>query len=183
MSSAAVWFTGLPCAGKSTIAALVADAAARRGRAVRVLDGDVLRRSSSADLAFSAEDRCEQARRAAHEARRCVDGGELAVVALISPLRRARAEAREILGPAFVEVHVDAPLEVCAARDVKGLYRRAREGQLPDFTGVSSPYETPESPALRLDTALETPALSAQRVLSLLEARGAVPPDATAVTG
>jgi adenylylsulfate kinase len=171
MRAFALWLTGLPCSGKSTIAELVAAEVATRGHAVRVLDGDVLRRSTSADLGFRAADRREQARRAAYAALQAVEAGELAIVATISPLRRGRAEARAILGAAYLEIHVDAPLPVCAARDVKGLYARARRGLLADFTGISSPYERPVAPALRLETAREDPEASAGRVLALLAAR------------
>ena len=116
----AVWLTGLPCAGKSTIARLVAEDLRARGRSVRVLDGDELRRTSSADLGFSFDDRLEQARRAARAAAAAVAVGEVAIVALVSPSRAARAQARALLTHAFLEVHVDAPLDVCEARDLRG---------------------------------------------------------------
>lgn len=169
---AAVWLTGLPCSGKSTIASLVAGSLQARGRAVTVLDGDELRRTVSADLGFSAEDRCEQARRAAVAAARSVDAGAVAIVAVVSPLRSARAAARAILGKAFHEVYVDAPVSVCEARDTKGMYARARQGALSDFTGVSSPYEPPAAPHLRLDTVTESPRQSADRVIAMLAACG-----------
>lgn len=165
---AALWLTGLPCSGKSTIAGLVAEALRAEGSDVRVLDGDELRRTTSADLGYSLEDRAEQARRAAREASRIVESGAIAIVALVSPLRSSRAEAAALLGAAFVEVHVDASLPVCEQRDVKGLYERARSGSLPDFTGISSPYEPPDDPALRLDTAAESPDESARRVVALV---------------
>ena len=167
---AAVWLTGLPSSGKSTIASLVARSLLARGRAAEVLDGDELRRTVSADLGFSAEDRCEQARRAAVAASRCLAAGGFAIVAVISPLRRARAAARAILGTAFREVYVDAPVGVCEARDTKGMYARARRGALSDFTGVSSPYEPPTAPDLHLDTVVESPTESADRVIAMLVA-------------
>lgn len=171
----AVWLTGLPCSGKTTIAGLVAAAVRARGRRARVLDGDVLRRSLSADLGFSPEDRCEQARRVAVMAAVAIaEEGAIAVVALVSPLERARAAAREVLGAAYVEVHVDAPLTVCEARDVKGMFRLARAGRIAQFTGVSAPFEAPAHPALRLHTAVEDPQTSARRVIDLLVARGAL---------
>src|SRR4051812_44696099 len=169
-----LWITGLPCSGKSTVAALVADALTERGLTVRLLDGDALRRTLSADLGFSPEARVEQARRAAHLAREALEAGELPVVAIISPSVEAREAARAVVGDAMAEVWTDAPLEVCEARDVKGMYARARRGDLADFTGVSAPYEPPAHPALHLDTANEEPAESARRVVALAETRGAL---------
>jgi adenylyl-sulfate kinase len=175
MTPLVLWITGLPCSGKSTVAALVAEALTERGLDVRLLDGDALRRTLSADLGFSPEARVEQARRAAHLAQEALDAGELPVVAVISPSAKARDAARAVLGDAMAEVWTDAPVEVCEARDVKGMYARARRGDLQDFTGVSAPYEPPARPALHLDTAHEAPAESARRVLELAEARGALP--------
>ena len=169
-----VWLTGRPCAGKSTVALLVADSVRAHGRSARILDGDELRRTVSAGLGFSAEDRCEHARRAASEAARVLDAGALPIVALISPLRKARAEARGILAGALLEVYVAAPVSVCAARDLKGMYARARQGALREFTGVSSPYEPPDAPDLHLDTVVEEPTESAHRVMTMLKARGAL---------
>jgi adenylyl-sulfate kinase len=165
--SLVLWLTGLPCSGKSTVASLTADALTERGVAVRVLDGDALRRTLSADLGFSPEARIEQARRTAHLAEEALAAGELPIVAIISPSVASRAAAREVLGAAMAEIHIDAPLEVCEARDVKGMYARARRGEIQDFTGVSQPYEPPEHPALRLDTAHEAPEESARRVVEL----------------
>ena len=164
----ALWLTGLPCAGKSTIAGLAADRLRARGRSVTVLDGDELRRTTSSDLGFSADDRCEQARRAATQAAEVLARGDIAIVALVSPLRRARDAARAVLGDAFLEIYVDAPLTVCESRDVKGLYEKARQGLVGEFTGVSAPFEAPEAPALRLDTAVEGPEESALRVVDML---------------
>jgi adenylyl-sulfate kinase len=175
MTPLVLWITGLPCSGKSTVAALVTEALTERGLDVRLLDGDALRRTLSADLGFSPEARVEQARRAAHLAREALDAGELPVVAVISPSAKARDAARAVLGDAMAEVWTDAPVDVCAARDVKGMYARARRGELQDFTGVSAPYEPPADPALHLETAHEAPAESARRVLELAEARGALP--------
>jgi adenylyl-sulfate kinase len=173
-SSPVVWLTGLPCAGKSTIAALVAAELRAAGRRVRVLDGDELRHAISADLGFSAADRREQARRAALLAAESLRRGEIPIVALVSPQRAARAEARAILGDAFIEIHVDAPAAVCETRDVKGMYARARRGEIDWFTGVSAPYERPEAPALRLCTAEQSAAASARGVIALLARHGAV---------
>jgi adenylyl-sulfate kinase len=164
------WLVGLPCSGKSTIAGLVAEELRALGSDVKVLDGDELRRGPSADLGFSPADRLEQARRAAELARDLLGSGVVPVVALVTPYRAAREAARGVLGAAFVEIHVDAPLEVCEERDVKGMYARARSGAMTDFTGVSAPFEAPEAPALRLDTASESAGVSARRVVALLAA-------------
>lgn len=170
-----VWLTGLPCSGKSTLARLTADAVRLRGGTPEVLDGDELRRQLSADLGFSPSDRCEQARRAACRAQELLRDGALPIVALVSPSAASRKIAGDILGPALVEIHVDAPVSVCEERDVKGMYRDARRNALPEFTGVSAPYEPPVAPALRLATADETAQRSCERIIALLEQRGAVP--------
>ncbi len=175
-AGAVVWLTGLPCAGKSTIASLTEIEIRRRGRDVVVLDGDELRRTVSADLSFSTTDRYDHARRVAELAATALAAGALPIVALVSPYRRARSVAREILGDAFLEVFVDAPASVCEDRDLKGMYARARRGVLAGFTGVSAPYEPPESPELRLRTSEERPSQSVARVIALLESRGALSP-------
>jgi adenylyl-sulfate kinase len=173
--SLVLWLTGLPCSGKSTVAALTAEALTARGVTVRVLDGDALRRTLSADLGFSREARIEQARRTAHLAEEALAARELPIVAIISPSVAARAAARAVLGDAMAEIHIDAPLEVCEARDLKGMYARARRGEIQDFTGVSQPYEPPAEPALRLDTEHDAPEESARRVLQLVDERIALP--------
>jgi adenylylsulfate kinase-like enzyme len=154
----------------------------QHGRTARVLDGDVLRRGHSADLGFSAAARVEQARRAAALAAEALAAGDVPIVAIISPSAEARAAAREVLGDAMLEIHLDAPIEVCEARDVKGMYARARRGELQDFTGVSAPYEPPAEPALRLHTGHEEPAESARRVTDLLVDRGTLPDAAPAAS-
>lgn len=156
-----VWFTGLSGAGKSTIARGAAAALAARGRRAWVLDGDDLRAGLNADLGFSPEDRAENVRRVGEVAAVFADAGVLALAALISPYRadraRARRAAERVLGAGgFLEVYVRADLATCEARDPKGLYRRARAGEIPDFTGVAAPYEEPERPDLALDTAART---------------------------
>ena len=168
-----IWLTGIPAAGKTTIARGIATTLGRRGRAVQILDGDELRRAGSADLGFSRADRAENVRRAAERARAVVDEGDIAVVALVSPYEDARQQARELVLPAlFLEVHVDCPVDVAAARDPKGLYRRALGGQLADFTGVSAPYEAPTAPDLLLQTARVPVARCLEQLLALLEGRG-----------
>jgi bifunctional enzyme CysN/CysC len=150
-----VWLTGLPASGKSTIAAALERRLVESGRAAYLLDGDNVRHGLSDDLGFAPGDRAEHIRRVGHVARLMADAGVVAVVSLVSPLRRDREIARllhEAAGLPFVEVHVDTPLEECERRDPKGLYARARAGDLPGFTGVDAPYEPPEDPELRLST-------------------------------
>jgi bifunctional enzyme CysN/CysC len=170
-----VWFTGLSGAGKSTIANLVEAWLCGREQHAYLLDGDDLRRGLNRDLGFTDEDRVENVRRVAEVARLMADAGLIVLVSLISPFRAERERAREIASPVdFVEVHVDTPLQVCEARDPKGLYRRARSGQLPNFTGLDSPYELPDAPELTLPTAEASPDELASRVTRLLRARGIV---------
>jgi len=167
-----VWLTGLPGAGKSTVASLVAERLRAEGRPVEVLDGDAVRQHFSRDLGFSREDRLENIRRVAYVAHLLVRHGVYVIVALVSPYREGRAAARALIGDEnFLEVYVRCPLEVLVRRDPKGLYARALRGEIPAFTGVSDPYEPPESPDLVLDTDREPPEASARRVLDLLARR------------
>lgn len=168
---AVVWCTGLSGAGKTTLCRAVEQALLARGRLVQVLDGDLLRQGLCRDLGFTAQDRSENIRRAAEVAALSAAAGLVVLVALISPFRRDRQLARQRIGSGFVEVFLDVPLPLCEARDAKGLYRRARAGQLPEFTGIGSPYEPPEAPELRLDPGL-SPAQAAAAVLDCLTARG-----------
>lgn len=168
-----VYLTGLPAAGKSTLAETLAHGL--RERAVRccVLDGDTLRAGLNRDLGFSARDRIENMRRVTEVARLMADAGLLVVTALIAPFRAERDAARERIGPhRFIEVFIDAPLQVCEARDPKGLYRRARRGELPGLTGIDAPYEAPLHADLRVDTTLLTPAQAAARVLDRIAQAG-----------
>lgn len=151
---AIVWLTGLSGSGKTTLALALAARLRAAGRTVCVLDGDLLRQGLNRDLGFSPEDRHENIRRTAEVARLVAAAGAVAVVALISPYAADRAAARRIAAPLpFLEVHVHADLAVCEARDPKGLYRRARAGLLPGFTGIDAPYEAPEAPEVRVETA------------------------------
>lgn len=147
-----LWLTGLPGSGKSTIARALHDHLRGHGFDAVVLDGDALRAGLNADLGFSAADRTENLRRMAHVAALFQQQGFIAIVAAISPLRAHRDSARRIVGASFVEIFVDAPLEICEARDPKGLYRRARLGDIPGFTGIDAPYEAPENPDIPLRT-------------------------------
>lgn len=150
---AVVWFTGLSGAGKSTLANALESALVERGIHTYLLDGDNVRHGLNRDLGFSDGDRVENIRRVAEVARLMVDAGLVVVAAFISPFRADRAMARELFAPGeFVEVYVDTPIETCEQRDPKGLYRKARSGEIARFTGIDSPYEVPEAPELRVDT-------------------------------
>jgi adenylyl-sulfate kinase len=150
---ATLWLTGLPASGKSTLACQLEGNLTGLGHACYVLDGDILRRGLSRDLGYSARDRRENIRRAAEVAALMNDAGLVVIGAFISPFRDDRAMARSIVGPErFVEVFVDASLETCERRDPKGLYRRARLGEIASFTGVGSPYERPEAADLLIPT-------------------------------
>ena len=143
-----LWFTGLSGSGKSTLATASASFFSAHGHACKVVDGDVLRAGLCADLGFSREDRRENIRRAASLCREINERGIMAIAALISPYREDRDLAREIIGEGFCEIWVATPLAVCEQRDPKGLYRKARTGDLPSFTGISAPYERPVRPDL-----------------------------------
>jgi len=170
---AALWFTGLSGSGKSTIAALVDARLVQRGRHSYILDGDNLRFGLCNDLGFSPEDRAENARRLAEVAALFVDAGLIVLVAAICPYRRDRDQARARL-PAgrFLEVFVDTDLAECERRDPKGLYRRARAGEITGFSGIDAPYERPEAPELHLTTGVAPPEVLADEVLAQLAARG-----------
>lgn len=163
---AVVFMTGLSGAGKSTIAGLADQQLQSMGLACFTLDGDQLRTGLGADLGFSQADRAENVRRTGEVAKLMADAGLLVICALIAPFRKHRAAVRERFASGrFMEVFVDAPLSVCEARDPKGLYRRARRGEIADFTGLDSPYEAPESADLRIDTSRFTPQESAQMLI------------------
>ena len=172
-----VWFTGLSGAGKSTISRLVADELERRGLTVELLDGDAVRRHLSTELGFTKADRDTNVERIGWVASRIVRAGGTVVVAAISPYREARRVARELVEEhgTFVEVHVATSLEDCMERDTKGLYARALAGEVPNFTGVSDPYEEPEAPELRLETAGVEPEAAAATVVGRLETLGLLP--------
>jgi sulfate adenylyltransferase len=167
-----VWLTGLSGSGKSTTAAVLVGRLEGMGRTVTVLDGDVVRTHLSQGLSFSREDRDTNIRRIAFVAHEIVRHGGVAVVAAISPYRATRAEARDLVGAeAFVEVFVDAPLEVCEQRDAKGLYARARAGEIVGFTGIDDPYEPPGAAALHIDAVACTPAQNVERIVDELRSR------------
>ncbi len=164
-----LWLTGLSGAGKSTLAMAVEQTLFARGAQVYVLDGDNVRSGLSADLGFSPEDRAENIRRVAETAALFADAGMIVIVAMISPYRSDRDRIRTKLGRLFHEIYVRASLETCEKRDPKGLYRRARAGELPQFTGVSAPYEPPESPDLIVDTTNQDAEACIRQLVSYIE--------------
>jgi adenylylsulfate kinase len=172
---ATVWFTGLSGSGKSTIAHAVERELHVLGCRSYVLDGDNVRHGLCGDLGFSVTDRHENIRRVGEIAKLFVDAGLIVLTAFISPLRSDRQKVRALLGGDFVEVYCACPIEECERRDVKGLYRRARVGEIKEFTGISSPYESPENPDLVIDTSIFTVEQSVNAVLGILRQRGIIP--------
>jgi bifunctional enzyme CysN/CysC len=170
-----LWFTGLSGAGKSTIANLVEKKLHARGRHCYLLDGDNVRHGLTKDLGFTEADRVENIRRVAEVSRLMVDAGLIVLTAFISPFRAERAMARNLVSAGeFVEIFVDTPLDVAESRDVKGLYRKARRGELSNFTGIDSPYEAPESPELRVNTVARSPDEAADDVINYLQQSGKI---------
>jgi adenylylsulfate kinase len=169
---ATIWFTGLSGSGKSTVAVIAERLLVERGITAYRLDGDNVRLGLSGDLGFGAEDRTENIRRVGEVARLFADAGVIAIVPVISPYRADRDRVRALHardGLPFLEVFVDTPIEECERRDPKGLYAKARRGEIGDFTGISAPYEAPEKPELRLTPADGDPEQQAERLLALLE--------------
>jgi adenylylsulfate kinase len=170
---ATIWLTGLSGSGKSTIAVAVEAELVKRGRLAYVLDGDNVRHGLNKNLGFSPEDRTENIRRIAEVAKLFTDSGVLAFTSFISPYREDREAARALFDDGdFVEVYVDADVATCEERDPKGLYKKARKGEIPEFTGISAPYEAPESPELVLDTARKGPEECVKALIAYLEGKG-----------
>lgn len=164
-----IWFTGLSGSGKSTIAIALERELHQRGLLCRILDGDNIRSGINNNLGFSAEDRRENIRRIAEVSKLFVDTGIITIAAFISPSNELRQMAADIIGADdFLEVYVSTPIEECERRDVKGLYAKARRGEIQNFTGISAPFETPEHPALSLDTSKLTLQESVERLLQLI---------------
>lgn len=164
-----LWFTGLSGSGKSTVAIALERELHRRGLLCRILDGDNIRSGINSNLGFSAEDRRENIRRIAEVAKLFVDTGIITIAAFISPTEQLRCMARDIIGADdFKEIYVSTPLAECERRDVKGLYARARRGEVKNFTGISAPFEAPEHPALSLDTSVLPIEESVKQLLQLL---------------
>jgi adenylylsulfate kinase len=166
-----IWFTGLSGAGKSTLAEMLYEELQRRGLKVEMLDGDIVRTNLSKGLGFSKEDRDTNILRIGFVANLLTRNGVATIVSAISPYREARDQCRRMIGD-FVEVYVHATVEECARRDVKGLYAKALKGEITGFTGVSDPYEPPESPELLVDTMTEDPEESLQKILDKLGEQG-----------
>ena len=170
-----LWLTGLSGSGKSTIANLLEQKLVAQHKHTYLLDGDNIRHGLCGDLGFSDKDRVENIRRISEVAKLFVDSGTLVITAFISPFKADRNYCREILAPQeFIEIHVDTPLEVCEARDPKGLYKKARSGDIPHFTGIDSEYQAPEAPEITLSYQDESPVETAQRLNDLLVAKGYV---------
>lgn len=165
-----IWLTGLSGAGKTTIARLLDMQLVQQGFHTYYLDGDNMRSGLCRDLSFDAASRKENIRRAGEVGKLMVDAGLITIAAFISPFREDRGLVRTALGNRFIEVYCKCPLSLCEERDIKGLYRQARAGRIKDFTGISSPYEEPDNPALILNTDVETPEQSVERVLQYLAA-------------
>jgi adenylylsulfate kinase len=171
-----LWFTGLSGAGKTTIAEIVEHELRMRHGKIEVLDGDIVRTNLSKGLGFSREDRDTNVLRIGFVADLLTRNGVGVIVSAISPFKQVRDQVRRNVGEGFIEVFVDAPLDVCADRDVKGLYKKAFSGEIPQFTGVSDPYEPPVAPELHIKTNEEAPAESAARVIGYLEGQGYLQP-------
>jgi len=169
-----LWFTGLSGSGKSTLAQAVEGELYKRGCRTFVLDGDNIRHGLNKNLGFSPEDREENIRRIGEVASLFIQGGVIAMTAFISPYRADRDKARAIAGNDFYEIYVKCDLSVCEERDTKGLYKKARAGEIKEFTGISAPYEEPLNPELVVDTSKETLEESVKKVMAFLESKGVV---------
>ncbi|MCU7817071.1 MAG: adenylyl-sulfate kinase [Candidatus Thiodiazotropha sp. (ex Rostrolucina anterorostrata)] len=171
-----LWFTGLSGSGKSTLAHALEERLHQRGCRTYVFDGDNVRHGLCRDLGFSIDDRTENIRRIGEMSKLFVDAGIIALTAFISPIREDRDRARSLFADGdFIEVYVKASIEACESRDVKGLYKKARAGEIPHFTGISSPYEAPEKPEITIDTEHSTVEACIDSLLESLESRGVIP--------
>ena len=171
-----VWLTGLSGSGKSTIAVDLEKRLCERGVRTYILDGDNIRHGLNKNLGFSPDDRTENIRRIGEVAKLFTDAGTVAITAFISPYRADRDQVRALMKAGdFIEVYVDCPVEVCEQRDVKGLYKKARAGEIKEFTGISAPYEAPGSPELTIKTSQQSVEESAMQILRHLQQRGIVP--------
>ena len=167
-----IWFTGLSGSGKSTIAEKLEELLHHKGIRTYTLDGDNIRKGINKDLSFSPEDRTENIRRIAEIANLMIDAGQVVLAAFVSPYRNDRANIKEIVGPEnFVEVYVNTSLEECERRDVKGLYKKARLGEIKNMTGVSAPYEAPLNPDIEIKTAEISPEVAANNIFAYINAK------------
>ncbi len=170
-----VWLTGRPAAGKSTIANALERRLFEAGRLTYILDGDVTREGLCRDLGFTEADRVENVRRVGEVARIMMDAGLIVIVALISPYRRERRDVRARVKPGeFIEIFIDTPLQVAEARDPKGLYKKARRGELKNFTGIDAPYEAPEHAEIRIETVAVQPEAAVDRIMAYLKQNGII---------
>jgi adenylylsulfate kinase len=170
-----VWLTGLSGSGKSTIAVDLEKRLWERGVRAYILDGDNIRHGLNKNLGFSPADRTENIRRIGEVAKLFTEAGMVALTAFISPYRADRDQVRALMQPGdFIEVHVECPVEVCEQRDVKGLYKKARAGEIKEFTGISAPYEAPLTPEMKIDTSGQSVEASALQILAYLEQHGIV---------
>ena len=170
-----LWLTGLPSSGKSTIAFTAEHALVARERLAYVLDGDNIRHGLNKNLGFSADDRGENIRRIGEVGKLFVDCGAVTLTSFVSPYRADRDAVRDLMEDGeFLEVFVDTPVEICEQRDPKGLYAKARAGEIPNFTGISDPYESPENPELVIETASSTPEEAANAIIDMLQKRGKI---------
>lgn len=170
-----IWLTGLPCAGKTTIANELSKILREKGYKVEVLDGDVIREYISKGLGFSREDRFENIKRVSFVAKLLTRNDVITIVAVISPYREMREMAKKMIGEEnFLEVFVNAPLEVCRKRDVKGMYKKAEQGLIKNFTGIDDPYEPPENPDVQCDTHIETIEEIVSKILSALKRKNII---------
>ena len=164
------WFTGLPCSGKTTIAKILYKKLTEQGRTITILDGDVVRTHLSKGLGFSKEDRDINILRISFVASEIVKHNGIAICSLVSPYEKTREEAKKMIGPEkFILIYVNTPLEICEKRDVKGMYAKARRGEIQQFTGIDDPYEPPEHPDLILDANLLNPEECTDLILELLK--------------
>jgi adenylylsulfate kinase len=170
-----IWFTGLPCSGKSTIAVLLAKIIKEERGMVEIMDGDVVRTNLSKGLGFSREDRETNLNRIAFVCNLLSRNGVPAIGAAISPFENCRQFARDLIGENFIEVYARCPVEKCIERDVKGMYKKALAGEIKGFTGVDDPFDEPESPEMICDTDQETPEESTQKIVDYLRSRGLLP--------
>jgi adenylylsulfate kinase len=171
-----VWLTGLSGSGKSTIAVAVEKQLWGRGVRACILDGDNIRHGLNKNLGFSPADRTENIRRIGEVVKLFTETGVVALTAFISPYRADRDQVRALLRPGdFIEVHVECPIDVCEERDVKGIYKKARAGEVKEFTGISAPYEAPLAPELLIDTSTQSVEVSARQILRYLEDKGTIP--------
>ncbi len=168
-----IWLTGLPSSGKSTIAFTAEHILVEQGRLAYVLDGDNIRHGLSKNLGFSAEDRAENIRRIGEVGKLFTDAGVITFTSFVSPYKEDREAVRELMADGdFAEIFIDTPVELCEERDPKGLYAKARTGEIPNFTGVSDPYVAPENPELVIKTSECTPEEAAGQIIALLEKMG-----------